>query len=138
MSTSNEPTDSPAGQELADKATNMQGNPVEDDELAEAIAKLSPEEADMFVRALEMTMKRRRLLLRGYLAALVTLIAGMVLALYVYGSREPGTFVGWVFLIPFAGVGIILSVFGHLAKSSNGVEPAPAKGSTTEAAPLRE
>jgi len=118
---SEEPT---SGPELAGKASEMKGNPSTNEEIAEALAQLSPEEAAAFVAALDMIMKRRRLLLRGYLAALIALIGGMVLALYVYGTREKGTFVGWVFLVPFVAVGIIFTVFGRLAKAP-GKPPAP-------------
>jgi len=106
-----------SGPSLADRATAMKGNPSTDEELAQALAQLSPEEAAAFVTALELIMKRRRLLLRGYLASLIALIGGMIFALYMYGTREKGTFVGWVFLVPFAAVGIILMVFGRLAKA---------------------
>ncbi len=91
-----------------------------DDNLADALAKLSPEEADIFLAALELTLKRRRLLLVGYIAAVLALIGGMVTAFYLYGTREPGSFAGWVFLVPFAAVAIILMTFGRMAKSSKG------------------
>jgi hypothetical protein len=48
----------------------------------------------------------------------------MIIALYVYGTREPGTFVGWVFLIPFAAVGIVLTTAGRLAKRGKPIVPA--------------
>ena len=52
----------------------------------------------------------------------------LLVALYVYGTKEPGQFVGWVFLVPFALVGLILQIFGRLAKSSRPAEPLPATG----------
>ena len=84
--------------------------------IAERIEELTPEQAEMFVRILDITMKRRRLMLIGYLGALFALVFGMGWALYMYGTHEPGTFIGWVFLVPIAAAGLILWTFGRWAK----------------------
>jgi hypothetical protein len=82
----------------------------------EQIAKLTPEQAEMFARALALTMKKRRIMILGHIGALVTLLVSFVAALWVFANREPGTFVGWVFLVPFALVGAVLFAFGKIAK----------------------
>jgi hypothetical protein len=87
-----------------------------EESIDEQIAKLTPEQAEMFARALELTMKKRRIMILGHIGALVALLASFVAALYVWANREPGTFVGWVFLVPFALVGAMLIGFGKLAK----------------------
>ena len=87
-----------------------------DDDLQRALSELGPEEAEMFMRALELAMKKRRILLAGYLIALVTLLGGTALALVAYASRDPGTFLAWVFLIPLAACGGVLMGFGKIAR----------------------
>jgi hypothetical protein len=87
-------------------------DPKKQDNLARAIEQLSPEEAQYFLDKLERAIRKRKIQLTGYLAAMVVWLIGMVTALYVYGSSPEGTFVGWVFIIPFAAVGIILVAFG--------------------------
>jgi uncharacterized membrane protein (DUF106 family) len=104
------------GAELAAKAVDTSS----DDERAEiekALEQLTPEQAEMFLEVLELTMKRRRIMLAGYALALVAMLGGMMWALYTYGTREYGTFVGWVFFVPFIAVGAILWIFGRWSKS---------------------
>jgi hypothetical protein len=84
--------------------------------LDEALAKLSPEEARLFVQALELAVRKRRVMLYGHLLAILCLIVGFLWALYMYGAHEPGTFIGWVFLVPFAGAGTSMLLFAKLAK----------------------
>jgi hypothetical protein len=79
-------------------------------ELANAVAQLSPEEALFFLAKLEAVMNKRKLQLTGYLIAFVAWIVGMFLGLLYYGTHDG--FVGWVFLAPFAFVGVILWAFG--------------------------
>lgn len=86
-------------------------------DLAREIETLSPEEAAMFVTLVQAAIKKRRVQLVGYLLALVALLMGMLVALYMYGTREPGEFVGWVFLIPFILVGGVLVIFGRWSRS---------------------
>jgi len=81
--------------------------------LAEAISQLSPEEAEFFVAKLEAALKKRKIELLGYLVALVVWLIGMVGALVYFGAVEG--FAGWVFLMPFLGVGLVLYGFGRWA-----------------------
>lgn len=83
---------------------------VSNDELAEAVAKLSPEEALFFLAKLEAVMNKRKLQLTGYLVAFLVWLVGMFFALAYYGTHDG--FVGWAFLVPFAAVGVILYAFG--------------------------
>ncbi len=89
---------------------------IDGDSLEEAIAKLTPEQAEMFMKALTLTMKKRRLMLIGTLMALLVLVVGTVLAFIAFANREPGSFKIWVFLVPFAGAGFSMWFFGRLAK----------------------
>ena len=92
------------------------------DELANAVAKLSPEEALFFLAKLEAVMNKRKLQLTGYIVAFASWAVGMVFALVWYGTHDG--FVGWVFLAPFAVVGVILWAFGKWAdKVGKRVEP---------------
>lgn len=97
------------------------------EELAEAVSHLSPDQAAMLVVRLEAALKKRKVQLTGYLLALVVWLVGMVLALAYYGVSEG--FTGWVFLVPFAFVGAILYLFGKWADKVGriGKEPPPEK-----------
>jgi len=90
-------------------------DPKKEDDVAKAISQLSPEEAAHFVALLERAIKRRRIQLIGYLISLVVLLVGMFFALAYYGAAEEGSFVGWVFLLPFIAVGAIFYAFGRWA-----------------------
>jgi len=83
-------------------------------ELAEAIENLSPEEAQFFLLKLEAALKKRRLQLIGYLVAMLVWLVATVFALVYFGSHEG--FTGWVFLVPFFLVGVILFAFGKWAE----------------------
>jgi hypothetical protein len=92
------------------------------DNLARAIEKLSPEEAAYFLHKLEHAVKKRKLQLTGYLAAMVAWIVGMVGALLYFGSHDGFTY--WVFAIPFALVGAILYGVGRYSEKV-GKTPGP-------------
>jgi hypothetical protein len=113
------------GAELAAKAVDTSS----DDERAaieKQLEQLTPEQAEMFLEVLELTMKKRRIMLAGYAAALLAMLGGMMWALYMYGTREYGTFVGWVFFVPFLLVGAILWSFGRWSKSVKPGQKRPA------------
>lgn len=78
--------------------------------------KLSEEQIEKLVAAIERMERRRRILLGGYLAALTLLVLGQIGAFWIYGTAPPGSSYGWVFLIPFAIIGFVLWGFGRLAK----------------------
>ena len=83
------------------------------DELAKAVEQLSPEEAEFFLKRLEVALRKRKIQLTGYLVAMLVWLLGMVGALVYYGMSSG--FVGWVFLAPFAVVGLVLWIFGRWA-----------------------
>ena len=87
-----------------------------DEDFQEKLKNLTEEEAAMFVRALELAISRRRNMLIGYVLSLIAVILGMVWALYMYGTRAPGSFRLWVFLVPPTLAGIILITFGKLTR----------------------
>ncbi len=93
------------------------------EQIAEAIKNLRPEEAALFVFHLEMKLRKRKIQLIGYLVAMAIWLAGMLFALVSFGLLEG--FVGWVFLVPFALVGLILWAFGKWAEKV-GKTPPPA------------
>lgn len=82
----------------------------------------SQDQIDALMRHIERIEKKRKIMLAGYLAALLLLVGGQIGALLIYASTPPGTFVGWVFLIPFAAVGAVLWAFGKWAQSLPRVE----------------
>jgi hypothetical protein len=86
-------------------------------ELAGKLEQLSPEEMDMFLGLIQKALKKRRIQLAGYLLSLVCMIGGLLFALYVYGNREPGEFVGWAALVPFGLVAAVLLIFGRWSRS---------------------
>jgi hypothetical protein len=90
-------------------------------ELAKAVEKLSPEEAAFFLWRLELSIRKRKIQLVGYLVAMLIWLAGMLFALAYYGLATG--FVGWVFLVPFALVGVILYVFGRWADKVGSAKP---------------
>jgi len=79
--------------------------------LADAVAQLSPEEAVYFLNRLEAAITKRKIQLTGYLVAMVVWLAAMVGALVYFGAHDG--FVGWVFLVPFGLVGLVLWGFGR-------------------------
>jgi len=89
-----------------------------DAELARKLEQLTPAQQEMFVRALHLAMKKRRVLLIGYLATALSLVLGWLWALYIFGkTRGSGEFMAWVFLIPPAMAAIILVTFGRISRS---------------------
>ena len=89
------------------------------DDLAELIGNLNPAEADYFLKKLEAALKKRKIMLSGYIIAMVVWVVGMVCALAYFGIASG--FTGWVFLVPFAFVGLILWIFGGLANRAGRV-----------------
>lgn len=96
-------------------------DPKKQDAVAAAIEALSPEEKQLFLFQLETKLRQRKLMLTGYIVAMFTWLGGMVLALAYYGSASG--FVGWVFLVPFAFVGVILWAFGRFAEKVGSRRP---------------
>ncbi len=94
-----------------------------EDELAKAIGALNPQEAEFFLKKLEAALRKRKIMLSGYIVAMVAWLVGMVCALAYFGIAKG--FVGWVFLVPFAIVGVILWAFGTWAeKVARSIDPA--------------
>lgn len=85
-----------------------------DEDFVRAIQELSPEEATFFLAKLEAALKKRKLQLTGYIVAMIVWLIGMVFALAYYGVADG--FVGWVFLLPFGLVGLVLYLFGRWAE----------------------
>jgi hypothetical protein len=102
------------------------------EDLARAIEKLSPEEAAFFLHKLEMAIRKRKIQITGYLAAMAVWLVGMMLALVYFGTHDG--FVGWVFLAPFGFVGLVLYVFGKWADSVSKRPPPPATSAPPPAA----
>ena len=93
------------------------------EDLARAIDKLSSQEAAFFLHKLECAIRKRKLQITGYLVAMLVWALGTAVALYYFGTHDG--FVGWVFLVPFGLVGVVLYVFGNWAERV-GKRPPPA------------
>ena len=103
-------------------------------ELAAAVEQLSPEEALFFLEKLERSLLKRKVQLVGYLVAMVLAVVGFVAAIMIYGNAAPGTFMGWIFLLPFALVGLTLLIFGrHAERLGNGTAKLSSGSATEEA-----
>lgn len=88
-----------------------------DAELARKLEALTPEQQELFVRALHLAMRKRRVLLIGYLATALSLVLGWLWALYIFGkTRGSGEFMAWVFLVPPALAAIVLVMFGRISR----------------------
>ena len=83
-------------------------------DLAKLLLELPPEQAAYYLAKLEAAYKKRRLQLSGYLIAIVSWLVAMLMALAYYGSNDG--FTGWVFLIPFLIVGLVIWGFGRWAE----------------------
>jgi hypothetical protein len=84
-------------------------------QVAEAIEKLTPEEAQIFLEVLEKRLQKSKIQIWGYVTAGVTLLVTMLGVLIYWGSTDTGTFIGWIMMIPFLLVGAILWGFGRWA-----------------------
>ena len=76
---------------------------------------ISREQIEKLIAAIEKVERKRKIMLAGYLAALVLLVGGQVVAFLVFTTSPPGAFMGWVFFVPFLAVGSVLWLFGRLA-----------------------
>jgi hypothetical protein len=94
------------------------------DELARAIEQLSPDEAQFFLHKLESALRKRRLQIFGYLAAMFVWAVGMVIAFGAYALFEGG-FGYALFFAPFLAVGAVLYGFGRWANSVGSRPPPP-------------
>ena len=93
------------------------------EDLAKMIGELDPAEADYFLRKLEAALRKRKLMLSGYITAIVAWLVGMVCAIAYFGLTSG--FAAWVFLVPFLIVGAILWAFGTLAERAGKQVPEP-------------
>lgn len=114
----------------AERAARAEAGKPSEAEMEKLLEGLTPEQAEMFVNALELAVRKRRVMLWGYLGAAAGLLAGIAFAFWLYGSREPGQFVGWAFLIPPALAGLMLFVFGRWSRSLKPRDPAEPPGSS--------
>lgn len=106
---------SPAGDKPGDLAQRLE-DPAFREQIEQAIQNMPPEKAAELVAMLEESLRRRKIELFGYLGAALMLLVGMIGALYYYGSRQTGEFVGWIFLLPLALAGGIMWAVGRWAR----------------------
>ncbi len=92
------------------------------EDLARAVERLTSGEAAYFLVKLEAAIRKRKIQVSGYLVAMLVWVVGMMGALAWYGTHDG--FVGWVFIAPFALVGVILYAFGRWAERA-GTPPPP-------------
>jgi hypothetical protein len=93
------------------------------EELARAIAQLSPDEAAHFLHKLERGLRKRKIELAGYLTAMAVWLVAMVVAMVYFGTHDGSAI--WVFALPFGLVGAVLYGFGSWGKriASTPLEP---------------
>ncbi len=84
------------------------------EDLEKLIASLNPEEAEYFLKKVEAALQKRKIMLSGYIVAMVAWLVGMVCALAYYGTSSGHPI--WVFAIPFLIVGVILWAFGVMSE----------------------
>jgi len=89
-------------------------DPSKQDAVEEALKNMSREEAALFVFLLKSKYQKRKIQLTGYLVGIGLWLVGMLFALIVYGTASG--FVGWVFLVPFALLGMTMFAFGKWAE----------------------
>ncbi len=111
------PATTEAGKVAAKDLAARLSDPAFQTEIEQAIRELPPDRAAELVAMLEASVRRRRIELYGYLLAAVVVIVGMIGALLIMGSVEDGRFVGWVFLVPLALAGLVMTVVGKRAKA---------------------
>ena len=89
-----------------------------DPELQKKLDGLSPEQVEMFTRALELAVRKKRVRLIGYALTAVSLLLGTLWALYIYGKTlGSGESMLWVFFVPLALAAIILMTFGRISNN---------------------
>ena len=98
-------------------------SPEEERAVTEAIQKLSPADAEMFLHKLERAIAKRRIQLWGYLMALLVWAVAMFFSLAFYGAADPHSFRSWIFAMPFLGIGLVLYLFGALAERAGKAPP---------------
>ena len=109
----------PAEDELVEKVFDASQH----DAVTEAILKLDPEEAAFFLHKLESALRKRRIMLGGYLASMFVWAIGMVVAFGAYALVDGG--MGYaLFFLPFLAVGVVLYLFGWWANRV-GARPPP-------------
>ncbi len=77
---------------------------------------LSPEEQALVDEALRTGMRRRRILITGYLVSLAVLLLGLPTALYYIGSSGRGEWAAPVMLAPWAAAGGVMWCFGRWSR----------------------
>ncbi len=85
-------------------------------EIEDGIRTMAPDQAAELVRMLEVSLRRRKIELYGYLAAAAMMLIGMVIALYVFGASDPDQFVAWIFLLPLGLAGLVMMLVGRWAR----------------------
>ncbi|MBA3392346.1 MAG: hypothetical protein H0T89_06865 [Deltaproteobacteria bacterium] len=96
------------------KPAELDLSKADEHDIARAVKQLKPEEALFFLAKLEAVIAKRKVQLTGYLVAFTVWLVATFLALAYYGTHDG--FVGWIFLVPFALVGMILYAFGMWAE----------------------
>jgi len=77
--------------------------------------RLTQDQIDRLMAQIEKVERKRKIMLAGYLVALAVLVLGQAGAFWIFASAPSGTFVGWVFIVPFGVVGAVLWLFGRWA-----------------------
>jgi hypothetical protein len=76
---------------------------------------LNRDQLERLIAVIEKVERKRKIMLAGYLVALVVLIGGQVAAFLVFAATPPERFIGWIFFLPFLAVGAVIWLFGRWA-----------------------
>lgn len=88
---------------------------------------LDPEKVAMLIATLDRLRRKQRLLIAGYLGALVLLIGGLAAAFWLYGALPENRFRSLFFFLPLGLTGALLWIIGRLSRTPR--RSAPAAGS---------
>lgn len=123
-----EPATAARGKVAARELSDRLADPKFQADIEKAVRELPPDRAAELVAMLEASIKRRKLELWGYIAAAAIVLFGMVGTLLIMGSAGEGSFVAWIFLIPLAVAGLVMTWVGKRAKAVGKLGKAPAPG----------
>jgi|GEM_PF-3792728 len=102
----------PNSSDAAREAAEQIGDP----DFAAKLEGLPPEQIQAFVEMLRVAARKQRVMALGYLAALIGLLGGLAIAFVMFANAERGTFIGWVFLLPFTIAATVLWIVGRITK----------------------
>jgi zinc transporter ZupT len=84
---------------------------------------LDPEKVALLIATLDRLRRKQRLLIVGYLGALVLLIGGLAAAFALYAAMPENRFRSLFFFLPLGLTGALLWIIGRLSRSKGRSDP---------------